>query len=137
MYSRHEEVLALFKDHFRDDVADRIVYNISDAWDIETEFNTEWPNNTLAGVYFFLDSDFNLLYVGKSCDLAKRFWQYFKYSEKKSPRGVSKNQKSAGTRYIITIGLKKEFGWLAPSLEEFLILKLKPIRNQQVNRDTC
>jgi excinuclease UvrABC nuclease subunit len=129
MYTRHKEEVASFVESLKGAAANPWVEMMSEPFDINTQYSSTWPNNELPGVYLFLSDSYELLYVGKSTLLGARFSKHFHYSEDKRS-GVPVTDESKDTRYIMTIGLRKEFGWLAPSLEEFLIAKLKPLRNE-------
>jgi hypothetical protein len=112
--------------------AEACIQSISDPFDILTDYRSTWPNNELAGVYLFFSESHELLYVGKSSFLGRRFMEHFRYSPDRL-HGVPVSLEAVGTRYIISIGLREGYEWLAPSLEEYLIQTLRPPRNKEGN----
>ncbi len=129
MYLQHTHELDNFIDSLNQLTINSSIESISEPYDIETEYSSTWPNNEKAGIYLFFTSSFELLYVGKSSHIGSRLNKYFQYSEDKRS-GIPIDEKSKGSRYIITIGLLKGYEWLAPSLEEYFIMKLKPVKNK-------
>ncbi len=102
----------------------------SELWDIEKDFRTTWPNNSLPGCYAIFDSKKSLLYIGKAVHLGRRLSSYFRYDETKT-KGIPKssNWGEKPPQYILTVGLEHKYE--APSLEEYLIYKLQPAVNIQ------
>lgn len=130
MYSKHREELLNFFDIVGKLKFEKVVCSISAPYDIETQFSSPWPNNTLPGVYLFFSNSFDLLYLGESNYIGRRLNNYFNYSTDNNNCGVPIKPESMNTRYIITIGLNNNYGWLSQSLEKYLIQELKPERNR-------
>jgi len=128
-YSKHHTALESFVGSLTPLNLDSLVHSVSKPFDISTEYSTTMPNNEFAGAYLFFSESMDLLYVGKSSLLGKRMNCHFHYSSNPNV-GTPVTKESEGTRYIITIGLREEYAWLAPALEEFLIMRLKPLRNK-------
>jgi hypothetical protein len=86
------------------------------------------PFTNNAGCYFFYSEDGTLLYVGKvslGSDLAGRITGYFKSSPTFGP---VHDGWSMPPRYLQTLKVRDPHE--APSLEEYLILKLQPPDNR-------
>jgi hypothetical protein len=70
-----------------------------DWYDLEANRSHSWPNGSKPGVYVFLDSDENLLYIGKASsgrDLNTRLKGYF--DRNKAVKESKQGQKVKGTR---------------------------------------
>ncbi len=89
-------------------------------YDIKNDWPRSWPSGNLSGVYVFLDSDENLLYIGKASSgrrLSTRLRGYFKNNQ-----GVcSIKGKAKETCYVGLIPLPLGHGFEAPAIEEYLI----------------
>ena len=98
-------------------------FDTKNPWDYSS-----WPNNGLPGVYIFANEDNKVQYVGKaSATISARLSAYWCKGENGETK--SKDWKSEGIRYVYTIGVPNERAFEAPSIEEFLISHLKPVRN--------
>ena len=52
-------------------------YSLFPKGDNEYGYTKEWPNNNMPGVYFVLDQNEELLYIGQSKSLGKRLYNHF------------------------------------------------------------
>lgn len=90
-----------------------------------------WPNSDKAGIYAFLDRELNVVYIGKSSMnsfLGARLSSYCGYGEEK----ICELKHSTWTiqpRYVWTVGVADDLSFEAPALEEYLIMRLKPVDN--------
>jgi len=105
-------------------------YSISPEFPISdvTKINESWPFGDSPGCYLFYDENMGLLYIGKASNknvIAGRVYSYFRTQglDQLEPRHAWLRP----PRYIQTIKVHKAYE--APSLEEFLIRRLKPITN--------
>jgi hypothetical protein len=90
----------------------------------------KWPMAEKPGVYFFFDDDLQLLYVGKASmnnTLGARLSSYCGYAADRSCQ--LKHSWSRKPRFVTVIGLNDDLRFEAPALEEFLIMRLKPVEN--------
>lgn len=91
-----------------------------------------WTNGDRKGAYALLDSEANVIYVGKasmgSC-FAARFVAYFGYENDRSCKIKNPHWWSRPPRYVVTIAVPIDTPWESPALEEFLIGKLQPPSN--------
>jgi len=97
--------------------------------DIKRNQSHSWTNGDRPGVYIFLDSNENLLYIGKASsgrDLKARLRGYFYRN------GVHKNKKHGAdkTQYVGLLALPEDHGFEAPAIEEWLIEHLQPNENK-------
>lgn len=86
-----------------------------------------WPGNQKAGVYLILDELDNIIYVGQSSSLGRRFYHYFKGSD-----GVCTYREgswSATPKAIVAIVAPDDARYERLSLEEYLIERLQPADN--------
>jgi hypothetical protein len=94
---------------------------IPDDWDK----NISFPNAELPGVYLFLNSTGNIIYIGKaSKGLGQRIGNGYI-----GQGGVIKDPKISEASQLYTIALPMRLFFMAPALEEFLIDKLDPKGN--------
>ena len=94
----------------------------------ECEFeNQSWPGNERAGVYLILSKDDEILYVGESNSLGRRFYTYFRYDNGKCI--VLSENWSKEPYAIISIPAPDDRRYERLSLEEYLIQNLRPIDN--------
>ncbi len=104
---------------------------ISERFRIKEDYEAQsFPNAENAGVYFFTDADGHVLYVGKSSGLGRRIGTEYIGKE-----GTLKGTKIAGAITLYTIPMEKDFGFMAPAIEEYLIEKIDP-PNNKVGRKT-
>jgi hypothetical protein len=99
---------------------------VSETYDIENDFKKCYPGDGRPGCYVFLDQSYNIIYVGKSGSLGPRIHSYF-LSYREHKRLIFRDSWSVTPRYIVCVEVKESFE--APSLEEFLIQRLKPPAN--------
>lgn len=78
----------------------------------------------LAGVYYFLNKDGYVIYVGKAVDIKKRLSQHFAISGKESAKAIQMKQEIADIRYEVT---GNEL--VALLLESDEIKRIRPIYN--------
>lgn len=101
--------------------------SLNDLWK-----DGQYPCAEYVGCYFIFDQAGTLLYIGKasaSSSIGRRLSTYFKNDPQDSKKWVKEKSHvwSKAPFYIAAIGVEKmgmgndSFGWLAPSLEEFLI----------------
>ena len=127
-------------DDFRNEVktyADR--YNLcgyetdKEPYDLIADWSADnyWPNTDKQGVYAIFCVDNKLLYVGKaslSNSIGRRLSTYFMNNDEAEGATSKLGQSwSRDPRYILTVRVKN--AWEAPSLEEYLINRLRPIDN--------
>jgi hypothetical protein len=89
-------------------------------YDVDKEWPKSWPSGKLPGVYIFLDSNEDLLYIGKASSgrsLKTRLRAYFKNND-----GVClRKGKAKDTCYVGFLPLPLEHGFEAPAIEEYMI----------------
>lgn len=83
----------------------------------------------LSGVYYFLNKDGYVIYVGKAIDIKKRLAQHFAISGKESSKAIQMKQEIADIRYEVT---GNEL--LALLLESDEIKRIRPIYNVMQKR---
>ncbi|MCC6818925.1 MAG: GIY-YIG nuclease family protein [Bacteroidia bacterium] len=83
----------------------------------------------LAGVYYFLNKDGFVIYVGKAIDIKKRLAQHFAISGKESAKAIQMKQEIADIKYEVT---GNEL--LALLLESDEIKRIRPIYNVMQKR---
>ena len=94
----------------------------------ECEFKHQsWPGNERAGVYLILSKDDEVLYVGESNSLGRRFYSYFRDDEGKCI--ILSDNWSKEPYAIISIPAPDDRRYERLSLEEYLIQNLRPIDN--------
>ena len=106
---------------------------VSEAWNIRKgyEEKTQFPYTGAAGCYAIYSADDTLLYIGKASmyqNLGYRLDTYFHGVKSASPGSLKPHYKwNKSPEYLRTVKVNERFE--APSLEEFLIMKLKPCHN--------
>lgn len=100
----------------------------------ERRFNwpESWPNSDMAGIYVFLATDLEILYIGKTSMnsfLGARLATYCGYAEDNTCR-LKHTGWTVEPRYVLTVGVPDDMPFEAPALEECLISKLKPLDNK-------
>lgn len=89
-----------------------------------------WPDVDSAGVYLLFDTNFNLLYVGKTSlrqTFGSRFYDWFRRDKHTGGCRVIGEWSRKTPAYVATIAVQLPFE--APSLEEYLIHELRPSDN--------
>lgn len=104
-------------------------YSLFPKGDNEYGYTKEWPNNNMPGVYFVLDQNEELLYIGQSKSLGKRLYNHFPPSSNGCT--IKEGEKLKGACYLYTTSCPKEKPWERLSLEEYLINELNPPRNER------
>ena len=106
-----------------------------------TRWDDEWPNSRLPGVYAFLDSQGDLLYVGKASmgtTIGHRLGKYCKYNRNDKTCNIGgyleRFNDGECPRYVWTVGIPSETHFEAPALEEFLLKELHPKHNTHGNQ---
>ena len=89
--------------------------------------NQSWPGNERAGVYLILSKDDEVLYVGESNSLGRRFYSYFRSVDGKCI--ILSDNWSKEPYAIISIPAPDDRRYERLSLEEYLIQNLRPIDN--------
>lgn len=89
-----------------------------------------WPYVDQPGVYLIFDAELKLLYVGKDARLGRRLGTYFQYQAGRGTtcRIVDALAWGSQPAFVATVAVSKTFE--APSLEEYLIAKLRPSLNK-------
>jgi hypothetical protein len=103
--------------------------------DLDTYKSSGWPHGGNPGVYVFLDSEENLLYIGKASSdrtLNTRLRGYF--DADKGVKDTRSGNKAKGTRYVGLLALPPDHGFEAPAIEEWLIGQLDPVGNTVITR---
>ena len=92
-----------------------------------------WPHAARAGVYFVLDADLELLYVGKASQgssVGKRLSAHFKYRSYPDDRTcVPTGDWIGDPRFVMAVAVPDDSRFEASSLEEYLIALLAPPEN--------
>jgi hypothetical protein len=93
----------------------------------------DWPNGDKPGVYIFLDSKLNILYIGKTTMwrlLKQRLSAYFRYSKVQKRCKIPKDHGwSIQPDFVVTIGVPPRTAFEASAIEEYLINRLRPSEN--------
>jgi len=91
----------------------------------------DWPNGDKAGVYIFLDSKLNVLYIGKASLLRDRLGVYFRYSDDDLYRCRIPDEHgwTVKPQFVVTIGIPKRTAFESSGVEEYLINHLQPSQN--------
>ena len=98
----------------------------------ENEWPATFPYASRPGVYVFLDTNGDLLYVGRADNLGTRVSSYFRYGKDKACE--AKDTWHPHPPYsLLTVAVTERFE--ASSLEEFLIGRLDPPVNKKGKRD--
>jgi len=89
----------------------------------------DWPNGDKAGVYIFLDSKLNVLYIGKASLLKDRFAAYFRYDDLNRCRIPDEHGWEVKPEFVATIGIPVKTAFESSAIEEYLITRLQPSEN--------
>ena len=103
----------------------------SELYDIDRDWPKQWPNADSPGVYFFLSSELDVLWIGKASNknlIGSRIGTFLSADSKKPWR--RENDPIPEAQYIASIPIPKEHAFMAPALKEFLITRLQPSRNK-------
>jgi excinuclease UvrABC nuclease subunit len=107
------------------------VCTINTPYDITKHYRRDnpWGSANQSGVYAFYSNSNELLYIGSSVNIGSRLGNYFQYSSIEGS-AESTDIKSEDVRWVVTIGIKREYWFLSCALEQYLIYGLKPPRNK-------
>lgn len=96
----------------------------------EYGYENEWPGNGHSGVYFVMNENDQLLYVGQSKSLGERLNEHFP-SKKENNIDICtfKEKWSELPHYLYVATAPDDAIWERLSFEEFLIQKFNPIDN--------
>jgi hypothetical protein len=89
----------------------------------------DWPNGDKAGVYIFLDSKLNVLYIGKASLLKDRLAAYFRYDDLNRCRIPDEHGWEVKPEFVATIGIPVKTAFESSAIEEYLITRLQPSQN--------
>lgn len=102
----------------------------------EYGYGVEWPGNGHSGVYFVMNENDQLLYVGQSKDLGKRLYDHFPPKKENNICVCTfKETWSESPRYLYVATAPNDAIWERLSFEEFLIQKFNPIDNTMGRSD--
>jgi hypothetical protein len=117
-------------------------YGIEPAFELSALYHLEndWrgqqiPNALGCGCYVFYDSAMELLYIGKvslNHTLGRRVASYFMWNDETTSLDMKHQHWTRPPAYLQTIKVNEPYE--APSLEEYLLLKLQPIDNTRMAR---
>jgi hypothetical protein len=107
-------------------------FELSELYDLQSDWreNKEFPFARDKGCYVFYSDKHELLYIGKASQrntLGSRIASYFRWDLSRTYIEPRHTGWTFPPRYVQTI--KTNHSFEAPSLEEFLILKLEPQDN--------
>lgn len=133
--SKVKELIIEYSEKYRNPNLSK--YKVSDLYDlfpnektvheVKHKWPDVWPFCSSAGVYIILDIDLNILYIGKASHFGYRLGSYFMYDENKNC--MLKDSWKGNPRFVVTIAVPDDSKFECSSLEEFLILKIKPNNN--------
>jgi hypothetical protein len=89
----------------------------------------DWPNGDKTGVYIFLDSKLNVLYIGKASLLKDRLAAYFRYDDLNRCRIPDEHGWEVKPEFVATIGIPVKTAFESSAIEEYLIARLQPSQN--------
>lgn len=112
----------------------KLAAKLSEPYHLISQWADSFPNAASAGCYFIFDHNDALLYIGKASlksTVGRRLSTYFYTSTDGATIGLRHNGwGDAVPIRIRTLAVKHSYE--APSLEEFLIAKLKPSHNTRI-----
>ena len=92
---------------------------------VSAKWPDTWINSNRAGVYFVLDADLIVLYIGQALNFGYRFGEYFKGG--KGPCKLNETHIWKGSpRFVETIAVPETSIFERLALEEYLISRIKP-----------
>lgn len=97
----------------------------------EYGYKDTWPSNGKPGVYFVLNKNEDLLYIGQSNSIGRRLNEHFPNRDDKCTIAEPDKEKLKGAYYIYTTSCSENNGWERLSLEEYLIQYLNPPQNSK------
>ncbi|MFV0211427.1 GIY-YIG nuclease family protein [Empedobacter falsenii] len=131
------ELVEQFKHQFRNPNLED--FEVSPIYDLFPDTNTnpqfqKWPeeyqHNGRYGVYFILDSEDTIIYIGKANNIGKRLGNYFKYDSNKNCEIIHENW-SKKPKYLLTVAVPNKTWFECLALEEYLIWEISPIDNKR------
>lgn len=120
-------------------------YNAENIEPMVWKYGWRWegsvPYHDKGGVYALLDEMGEVIYIGLGASIgnptypehgiSRRLLAHVLVADKDKGRGYYKPHENwLEVRDIAAVGFPKEYAYLAPALEDFLIRKFSPIRNQ-------
>lgn len=102
----------------------------NEVFRVDSRWPATYPNSDRRGIYLIFGKTGRLLYIGKASQQAigSRLGTYFQYAENKGCR-IMHSGWSETPAYVVTIAVPDERWYEASSLEEYLIVALKPCDN--------
>lgn len=86
-----------------------------------------WPHNQKSGIYFILDKDKKLIYIGESNRIGNRLSSYFRYDDDK--KCFARHTWVRTPYFLFTLAVPDNYSFERLSLEAFLINNLNPENN--------
>lgn len=86
-----------------------------------------WPHNEKSGIYFILDENKKLIYIGESNRIGGRLSSYFKYDDNR--KCFIRHKWVRTPFYLFTLAVQDNYFFERLSLEAFLINTLNPDNN--------
>lgn len=118
-------------------ISDGVLYDLFPGrGDSKADMECRWPKKfpflNRAGVYVFLNDDYEVLYIGKASmnhDLGSRVGSYCQY-DKDGETCKLKHQWEGEPRYVSFYAVPEKTRFEAPSLEEYLISEISTKNNR-------
>lgn len=132
------ELVEYYKLHFRN--TNMQDYEISPIYDLFPNINSKeehqkWPqeflHNGRYGIYFILDEEYTIIYIGKANNIGQRLNSYFKYDSNKKGCEIISEYWTKNPRFILTVAVPNSTWFECLSLEEYLIWEISPIDNKR------
>jgi excinuclease UvrABC nuclease subunit len=102
-------------------------------FDVESQYAATFPNCDRPGVYALVSRNgTDVLRVGVAQNLGYRLGAYFKWSDRLTGKGVAKDFAYADVRFVLTVPLPSNRAFEAPSIESFLLFRLRPPLNTRL-----
>jgi len=102
-------------------------FEVSRLYDLQRDYRQPYPNGNKSGVYVIYSEQGD--YIGKASLLGPRLSAHFVWNnERRMLVPTMKRWGDTPPRYVQTVATRHAYE--APSLEEYLILKLRPRKNR-------